>query len=126
MQRVKCIAIYALSVMGATDSTTAAAQYETLDERTQADLEHEAWSEAVEQLRAEQPDVYARLDDADAWDDMGLEVYEDEHGRRYFHTVTGVHYAPGDEAGKRLSEAAHELLGAYRDELEALVESHDE
>ena len=126
MQRVKCIAFYALYVMEAPESTTAAAQYETLDERTQGDLEHEAWSQAVEELRAEQPDIHARLDDADAWDDMGLEVYEDEHGRRYFHTVTGVHYAPGDEAGKRLSEAAHEFLGAYRDALEALVASHDE
>ena len=126
MQSIKCIAIYALYVMEATDSTTAAAQYETLDERTQGDLEHEAWSEVVEDLRTEQPDVYERLEAADAWDDMELEIYEDEHGRRYFHKVTGIHYSPGDEAGQRLSEAAHEFLGAYRDELETLVESRDE
>jgi hypothetical protein len=112
--------------MEATESTTAAAQFETLDERTQADLEHEAWSEAVEELRAEQPDVYERLEAADAWDDMELEVYEDEHGRRYFHKVTGVVYSRGDEAGQRLSEAAHEFLNQFRDELESQVQSHDE
>lgn len=108
-----------------TDITTAA-QFENLDERAQGDLEHDAWSQVAEQFATEHSDLHDLLDKHDAWDDMQLEIYEDEHGRKYFHKVTGVQYAPGHENGKRLSEAAHEFLNEYRDRLSELVRDYNE
>jgi len=52
---------------------------------------------------------------------MKLEIHEDEHGRKYFHKITGIQYAPEHKNGERLAEAAHEFLNEYRSQLSKLV-----
>ena len=108
--------------MAQNNDATAAAQYENIDEQTRADYEYEAWSQVADEFRNENAELYNRLDSADAWDGMELEVYKDDNGRKYFHKITGVEYAPGHENGKQLSEAAHEFLNEYRSRLSDLIQ----
>jgi len=103
------------------NNTTTAAQYETLDEQTRADLEYEAWSTVANQFANQEPQLHDLLDSADAWDNMNLEVWRDDSGRKYFKILTGLHYSPNDHAKKQVSEAAHEFLQNYRNELVELI-----
>lgn len=108
-------------------TTTTAAQFETFDEQTQGDLKHDAWSRAVEQFREEHPDWYDHLESSSkvSWDDMELEIYEDENGRKYFHIVVGVTGGPGEPAKKRKNLAV-EFMDSYRNRLGELVQEHKE
>ena len=100
---------------------TAAAQYETLDEQTRADLEYEAWSTVADRFAKQESKLHDLLDSSDAWDDMNLEVWRDDNGRKYFKILTGIHYSPNDHSKKMVSEAAHEFLQNYRNELVELI-----
>jgi hypothetical protein len=104
------------------DATTAA-QFTTFDEQTQADLKYEAWSQTIDAWMDERPDAYERIDSTNkvSWDDMELEVHQDENDRDYFFIVTGVEYAPGHENGKQLFETVHGLMADYREQLQALI-----
>lgn len=108
-------------------TTTAAEQYKNMDEQSQNDHEHEAWTAAIEDFRADHPDGYDRIESSSkvSWGDMYLEVYQDENDRDYFHIVTGVQCAPG-RAGEDLSESVHELMQRYRDELTARINGDGE
>lgn len=109
----------------ATDDATdmsRAARFRAFDEQTQADLKREAWDAAVVGFRDENPEWYDELDSTDkvSWDDMELEIYQDENGRDYFHIVTGTTGGPGEPA-KHRRELAVEFMNVYRDQLEARI-----
>ena len=106
----------------APNTTTAAEQFKNLSEREQDDLKHDAWDAAIQEFREDHPDWYGELDESNkvSWEKMGLEVYQDENGRDYFHIVTGTTGGPGEPA-KRRSELAVEFMNVYRDELTAAI-----
>jgi len=112
--------------MAQNSATPTAEQFENFDEQAQNDLKHDAWSQVAEEFASQHPGLHDRLDRNDAWDEMELEIYEDEHGRKYFHRTTGVVYAPGHRPGKKLHEAANEFLNQYRERLSELVRERDQ
>ena len=111
-----CLCVYVMS-----ESQNAAAQYETMDEQTRADIEYEAWSEVAQRFANQHSELHDLLDNADAWNDMNLEVWRDDNGRKYFKILTGIHYSPNDHSKKMVSEAAHEFLQNYRNELVEII-----
>ena len=103
------------------NTSTIAAQYENMDEQMRADLESEAWSTVANRFVEQEPELHDLLDNADAWEDMGLEVWKDDNGRKYLKIITGIYYSSSDVHKKNISEAAHEFLQQYRDELSELI-----
>lgn len=107
------------------DTVPAATRFAALSESEQADLRHDAWTATVEAFAESRPDRYELLDAIDAWDDLMLEVTEDEHGRKRFEAVTDI-LAPSDtEPTERHHEAAVAFLDAYCDRLCALLDERD-
>ncbi|MFB6194985.1 MAG: hypothetical protein ABEI80_02355 [Haloplanus sp.] len=107
--------------MPSDDATPAAVRFDSLGEGEQEDLKHEAWTDTVEAFAEERPDQYELLDDVDAWDDIMLDVTEDEHGRKRFEADTDILPPSDADPSERHHEAAAAFLDAYRDRLRALL-----
>lgn len=111
---------------GGGEQQTTAEQFEQLPESIQANLKQDAWSVVADRFIQEHPDAHDRLDAVDAWDGMCLEVWTEESHITHFEVITGITYAPGDEAAKQRNTDAAEFLNQFRDELTERVRQHVE